>query len=97
MARGTKTEVTEGINAVVLEGAVKRVLVSTDKVLKFSLDIAQKTKNDKIAHAYVTVVTFNAEDDCKEGDFVHVDGAISTSSYNGKFTTEVVAEKIINK
>lgn len=94
MARGTSNTVKEGINQVMLEGTVKRILVSTDKVLKFSLDIATKTKNDKYAHAFVTIVSFDAEDDVKEGQFVHVEGAINTSSYNGKFTTEVVADKI---
>lgn len=98
MARGTsKTNtdwMSQGKNEVKVVGQVKRILVDTDKVLKFSLDVPTKTKNDKYAHAFITVVSFDFDGDLKEGDIITVSGAISTSSYQGKFSTEVVAEGI---
>ena len=38
------------VNTVALVGKVKRILVSSEKVLKFSLETVQKTKNDKYQH-----------------------------------------------
>lgn len=94
MARTSKTtEVQFGENIVELAGTVKRIIVDNYKVLKFVLDIAEKTKNDKVAHTYMSCVCF-ADFDAEEGQFVHVSGKLMTSKYNGEYRVDVLVNDI---
>lgn len=95
MARTTKTneEVKLGDNYVELFGNVKRVIVNNDKVLKFVLDIAEKTKNDKIAHTYMSCVCFD-EGNVEIGQFVRITGKLMTSKYNGEYRVDVLVGDI---
>lgn len=95
MARTTKSndEVKIGENIVELAGIVKRVIVNNDKVLKFVLDIAEKTKNDKVAHTFMSCVCFD-EGTVEVGQFVHVSGKLMTSKYNGEYRVDVLVNDI---
>lgn len=95
MARTTKTneKIKLGENIVELAGTVKRVIVNNDKVLKFVLDIAENTKNDKVAHTYMSCVCFD-DFDANEGEFIHVSGKLMTSKYNGEYRVDVLVNDI---
>lgn len=81
-------------NGASVVGKVKKVIVNTDKVLKFSIDVANKTATGKFSHSFLTITSFTYEGEVKEGDMVSVVGYLATSSYNGKFSTEIIASDI---
>lgn len=100
MARGTKKEnkkrnYDDCINQVNLRGFVTRIMADTDKVLKFGVDVGTETEKGNIAHAYLTVVSFDYDGELEEGSEVVVAGSIATRKYDNKYFTEIIAKKII--
>lgn len=81
-------------NAVMVAGVVKRIVVESDKVLKFSLDTVTPTPNGNYSHAFITCCTFNENVEVTEGDFVIISGRLNTTSYNGKYSTEVLFDEL---
>lgn len=104
MARGSKKENKsndygfEFTNAVCVRGVIRKILVETEKVVKYSVDVPSTTPKGNISHAFVNVTEFTTEGALEEGSKVTVDGHIATNSYerNGKttYTTEIIAVKI---
>lgn len=84
------------VNSVTLVGVVKRIIVNTDSVIKFSLDTVTETPNGKFAHSFITCTTFNTENDINEGDEVIISGYLQTNSYNGKYSTEVIFDEVLD-
>lgn len=82
-------------NTCVIRGIIKMVIVDSEKVNRYSVDVPRETPNKKTAHSFITVVEFSEEDAIDEGTSVNIEGYISTGSYKkGKdtiWTTEVVA------
>lgn len=82
------------LNTVVLAGSVKRIITETDSVIKLSLDTVRETPNKKYAHAFITCTTFNTDLEVEEGDEIIIVGYLTTNSYNGKYSTEVIFDTI---
>lgn len=86
-------------NVVVLRGVIRKVLFSSDKVSKYSIDVPSETPNGNVAHAFINVTEFTTDGAMEEGSKVHIEGYISTGSYddkngNKRYTTDVVATSI---
>lgn len=104
MARSTKNneakETKKGtyFNAVVIRGYIKRVLLDSEKVKKYSVDVPSETPNGKVSHAFLNVTEFSTDGAWAVDDFVHIEGHLSTGSYekNGKkmYTTDIIVDKI---
>lgn len=100
MARAKKEEAKKAeysfdfMNEAAGRGVIKRVLVSTDKVNKYSVDVPQTTEKGKTAHSYLTLTEFTSDDALEEGTAIEYHGRVATSKYNDKYTTEIVADAI---
>lgn len=94
----TKTKTTskavEFVNEVIISGTIKEIKTCTDKCLKFILDNTKLSPNGKTIHTFVCVNIFDngKEIGLKSGDTVRVMGEIATSTYKGKFRTDIIAE-----
>lgn len=97
------SEVREDNNSVAIEGIVKKVNYSGDKMMSYNIEVENKTPNGKATHTWVDVKQFNAS--CpidvvfEEGDHVAVGGRLNTESYktkSGKNASKliIVAEQI---
>ncbi len=86
-------------NLVKLTGTVLRAKQS-DKVCRFTLDVATTTEKGNTAHAYAPIVWFNADTDdtVANGEHISVYGQLRSGSYekDGKkiYTLDVVVDKI---
>lgn len=107
MARSSKNNKNEAANKYdfefantgVIRGVVNKVLYDGEKVKKYNIDVPTKTKNDKIAHAFVNVVEYSTDGALDEGTKVNIEFHIATGSYENKdgkkiFTTDIVADVI---
>lgn len=107
MAKAKKSaqssEVREDNNSVAIEGIVKKVNYSGDKMMSYNIEVENKTPNGKASHAWVDVKQFDSS--CpidvvfEEGDHVAVGGRFNTESYktkSGKNASKliIVAEQI---
>lgn len=86
-------------NTVILRGIVRKVLFSSDKVNKYSVDVPMDTPKGNVQHAFVNVTEFSNDDACEEGSKIHIEGYISTGSYedkagNKRYTTDIIATSI---
>lgn len=96
------SEVRDDNNSVAIEGIVKKVNYSGDKMMSYNIEVENKTPNCKAAHTWVDVKQFNAscpiEVVFEVGDHVAVGGRLNTESYekNGKkcYILIIVAEQI---
>lgn len=96
------SEVRDDINSVAIEGIVKKVNYSGDKMMSYNIEVENKTPNGKASHTWVDVKQFAAscpiEVVFEKGDRVAVGGRLNTESYekNGKkyYSLIVVVEKI---
>lgn len=96
------SEVRDDNNSVAIEGIVKKVNYSGDKMMSYNIEVENKTPNGKATHTWVDVKQFNAS--CpidvvfEKGDHVAVGGRLNTESYdkNGKkyYSLIIVAEQI---
>lgn len=86
------------INHVNIRGIVKNVLVSTDKVAVYNVEIPSKTTKGNVAKCWAKVVDFNNEVEYEEGDALQIIGSLSTNSYESKgktiFELRIVADTI---
>ena len=106
MARATKTNNEakknerkfEYCNAVVIRGTIRKVLLDAEKVKKYSIDVPSETPNGKVSHAFLNITEFSTDGAWEEGTNVHVEGHLSTGSYekNGKtfYTTDIIVDNI---
>lgn len=107
MARSTKTTNNEAKknekkfeygNAVVIRGTIRKVLLDAEKVKKYSIDVPSETPNHKVSHAFLNITEFSTDGAWEEGTNVHVEGHLSTGSYekNGKtfYTTDIIVDNI---
>ena len=106
MARSTKTNNEapknerkfEYGNAVVIRGTIRKILLDSEKVKKYSIDVPSETPNGKVSHAFLNITEFSTEGAWEEGTNVHVEGHLSTGSYkkDGKtlYTTDIIIDKI---
>lgn len=106
MARSTKTNNEakkderkfEYGNSVVIRGTIRKILLDTEKVKKYSIDVPSETPNGKVSHAFLNITEFSTDGAWEEGSNVHVEGHLSTGSYekNGKtfYTTDIIVDKI---
>ena len=82
-------------NTCVIRGIIKKVIVDSEKVNRYSVDVPRETPNKKTAHSFITVVEFSEDDAIEEGTSVNIEGYISTGNYKKAkdtiWTTEVVA------
>lgn len=86
-------------NCVVLRGEVKRILLDSDKVNKYSLAVPSKTAKGNVSYAFINLTEFCDNSEPYEvGSLLHIEGHIATGSYekNGKkmYTTDIIADKI---
>lgn len=102
-AQSSEKSVRDDNNSVAIEGIVKKVNYSGDKMMSYNIEIENKTPNNKATHTWVDVKQFNAS--CpidvvfEEGDHVAVGGRLNTESYktkSGKNASKliIVAEQI---
>lgn len=84
-------------NTVVLRGVVRKILLESDKVVKYSIDVPSETPNGNIAHAFVNVTEFTSDGAIKEGTAVAIEGYISTGSYTKKDGTKAYTTDIVVK
>lgn len=94
-----ETKAAQDTNLVKLTGTVLRAKQS-NKVCRFTLDVATTTEKGNTAHAYAPIVWFNADTDdtVTDGEHVSVYGQLKSGSYekDGKkiYTLDVVVDKI---
>lgn len=86
-------------NTVVLRGVIRKINFSSDKVAKYNIDVPSETPNGNICHAFLNVTEFTTDGALDEGTKVHIEGYISTGSYedkngNKRYTTDVIATSI---
>lgn len=103
-SKSNKTEATnkydfEFTNTGIIRGVVSKIIYNGEKVKKYNIDVPSKTKNDKIAHAFVNVVEYSTDGALEEGTNVNIEFHIATGSYENKdgkkiFTTDIVADVI---
>lgn len=107
MARTTKTSNNEAKknerkfeygNAVVIRGTIRKILLDSEKVNKYSIDVPSETPNGKVSHAFLNITEFSTEGAWEVGTNVHIEGHLSTGSYqkDGKtlYTTDIIVDKI---
>ena len=75
-------------------GVIKRVLVSTDKVNKYVIDVPRTTEKGKTAHSFLQLTEFTSDDVLEEGTSIEYHGYVATGEYKGKYTTEIIADAI---
>lgn len=86
-------------NTVVLRAEVKRVLLDSDKVNKYSIAVPSETAKGNVSYAYLNLTEFcNNESPYEVGTLIHIEGHMASGSYekNGKkfYTTDIIADKI---
>lgn len=82
------------VNFVHIRGTVKKVYAN-EKVLKIYVETKKETKGKKEFATNHTVVYFGVLDNIiNEDDWVDVEGELGLNSYEGKFTSQIVARKI---
>ncbi len=86
-------------NAVVLRAEIKKVLLDTDKVNKYSIAVPSETTKHNVSYAYLNLTEFvDNEKPYDVGSLIHIEGHISSDSYekDGKkfYTTDIIADKI---
>ena len=88
----------ECFNVVVIRGTIKRVLLDGEKMKKYSIDVPSVTPKGNTSHTFLNVTEFSTDGAWEEGTLIHVEGHLSTGSYekNGKklYTTDIIADKI---
>lgn len=99
--KNTKKTITIGnpLNNVNVRGVVTKVIVSTDKVAVYNLDIQGTTPKGNTSHCWVNVVDFDRDCDYEDGDVLTVSGSLETNKFESEkhgtqYSTRIVASSI---
>lgn len=84
-------------NVVRVSGKIKKILVDTDKVCVFILDITNKTPNGNYTHCWLKCVDFDLNENYKEGYFVAIEGQLTTNKYEDKKNNTIFETRLVVK